>query len=173
MKDAHTALAECCVRFLSFFDNGGSVTTDRIQTDDKDAFLEYSAMSWGLYLRESRICDDAGAAIAPLTFRLSQPDTKFYALWSRIYWKKKYLKDPKFSTRLMVACFFGHVAVAKWSLEEGADVNAQGGEYGNALQAASSGDHEKVVRLLVDKGADGKAQAGCSIENNRKRIRLK
>ena len=38
-------------------------------------------------------------------------------------------------------------------LDKGADVNAQGGEYGNALQAASAGGHEAVVRLLVDKGA--------------------
>jgi hypothetical protein len=34
-----------------------------------------------------------------------------------------------------------------------ADVNAQGGFYGNALQAASHGGHEKVVELLLGKGA--------------------
>jgi hypothetical protein len=30
----------------------------------------------------------------------------------------------------------------------------------------------KVVRLLLEKGADGNAQAGCATENSRKRIRL-
>jgi hypothetical protein len=30
----------------------------------------------------------------------------------------------------------------------GADVNAHGGEYGTALQAASTGGHEKVVQIL-------------------------
>ena len=39
-------------------------------------------------------------------------------------------------------------------------INAQGGEYGNALQAASYGGHEKVVTMLLDKGADINAQGG-------------
>jgi hypothetical protein len=43
-------------------------------------------------------------------------------------------------------------------LDKGADVNAQGGVFGNALQAASSRGHEVVVRLLLDKGADVNAQ---------------
>ena len=34
-------------------------------------------------------------------------------------------------------------------LDNGAEVNAQGGEYGNALQAASCGGHEKIVQLLA------------------------
>ena len=44
-------------------------------------------------------------------------------------------------------------AVVRLLLEKGADVNAQGGYYGNALQAASARGHEAVVRLLLDKGA--------------------
>jgi hypothetical protein len=160
MKDAHTALAECCVRFLSFFGDGSSVTTDPVKTAKKDAFLEYSAKNWGLHMRESRIYDDDGAAIAPLTLKLSDPDAKLYSVWSQIYWRNQYPRDPKFRTRLMVACFFGHVAVAKRSLEDGADVNAQGGHYGNALQAASYGGHEQIVRLLLKKGADVNAQGG-------------
>jgi ankyrin repeat protein len=45
-------------------------------------------------------------------------------------------------------------------LDKGADVNAQGGEYGNALQAASAGDHEMVLQMLLNKGADVNAQGG-------------
>ncbi len=39
-------------------------------------------------------------------------------------------------------------------------INAQGGRYGNALQAASYRGHEKVMQMLLDKGADVKAQGG-------------
>jgi ankyrin repeat protein len=45
-------------------------------------------------------------------------------------------------------------------LEKGADVNAQGGHYGNALQAAANGGHDSVVTLLLEKGADVNAQGG-------------
>ncbi len=45
-------------------------------------------------------------------------------------------------------------------LERGADVNAQGGVYGNALQAASHGGHGEIVRQLLERGADVNAQGG-------------
>ena len=39
-------------------------------------------------------------------------------------------------------------------LEKGADVNAQGGYYDTALQAASFQGREKVVEMLLEKSAD-------------------
>ena len=39
-------------------------------------------------------------------------------------------------------------------------INAQGGEYGNALQAASWRGHDKIVELLLEQGADVNAQGG-------------
>jgi ankyrin repeat protein len=41
------------------------------------------------------------------------------------------------------------MTVVRLLLENGADINAQDGKHGNALQAASTGGHEKVVRLLL------------------------
>jgi ankyrin repeat protein len=158
MRDAHTVLAECCVRFLSFFDDGDGHATAQEQGADIDAFLKYSAAFWSLHVRESSTCDDDGAAIAPLTFRLCDPDARVYTLWSEIYWKQDFMSNPRFRTRLMVACYLGHVAVMKQSLENGADVNAQGRDYSNALHTASLRGHEQIVKLLLDKGADVNAQ---------------
>jgi ankyrin repeat domain-containing protein 50 len=39
-------------------------------------------------------------------------------------------------------------------MDAGADIKAQSGKYGNTLQAASVGGHEKVVQMLIDEGAD-------------------
>lgn len=39
-------------------------------------------------------------------------------------------------------------------------INARGGRYGNALQAASFRGHENVVKMLLDAGADVNTQGG-------------
>ena len=50
--------------------------------------------------------------------------------------------------------------VVQMLLDKGANVNAQGGEYVNALQAASARGHDQVVQMLLDKEADVNAQGG-------------
>ena len=40
------------------------------------------------------------------------------------------------------------------------DVNAQGGVYGSALQAASYYDRDRAVEVLLSKGANVNAQGG-------------
>jgi hypothetical protein len=62
------------------------------------------------------------------------------------------------ASALYYASFGGLINTVKYLLSQGADVNAQGGEYGNALQAAPDRGHEKVVGLLLDEGADVNAQ---------------
>ncbi|KAF2652098.1 hypothetical protein K491DRAFT_695923, partial [Lophiostoma macrostomum CBS 122681] len=46
-----------------------------------------------------------------------------------------------------------HEQVVKMLLDKGAEVNAQGGRYGNALQAALSIGNEQVVKMLRNAGA--------------------
>lgn len=58
----------------------------------------------------------------------------------------------RFLIELHTASLGGDEAVVKLLLDRGADVNAQGGYYGNALQAASSGGYEVVVKMLRARG---------------------
>jgi ankyrin repeat protein len=43
-------------------------------------------------------------------------------------------KEGKYGNALQAASYTGHEAIAKLLLEQGADVNAQGGEYGHYRQ---------------------------------------
>ncbi|KAF7446386.1 ankyrin repeat domain containing protein [Pyrenophora tritici-repentis] len=61
---------------------------------------------------------------------------------------------------MQAASYRGHEQVVKMLLDAGADINAQGGNHGNALQAASLRGHKQVVKMLLDKGVDINAQSG-------------
>ncbi|SLM41431.1 P-loop containing nucleoside triphosphate hydrolase, partial [Lasallia pustulata] len=75
----------------------------------------------------------------------------------------KIVNEPKIHGGLLktYAIYYYHKkATGLRDIDEGADINAQGGRYGNALQAASERGHDQVVRMLLDKGADVNAQGG-------------
>ncbi|KAF2023780.1 hypothetical protein EK21DRAFT_118438 [Setomelanomma holmii] len=61
---------------------------------------------------------------------------------------------------LYFAALFGIEDVVKVRLVKSADVNAQVGAYGNALEACSSQGHDAVVKLLLNEGAGVNAQGG-------------
>jgi ankyrin repeat protein len=50
--------------------------------------------------------------------------------------------------------------IVRYLVEHGADVNAQGGEYGNALSAAEAKDRNSIVHFLLEKGASRNAKDG-------------
>ena len=47
----------------------------------------------------------------------------------------------------------GHNQIVQRLLDEGADVNAQGGRYGNALKAALRKLHPQTAEILRQRGA--------------------
>jgi hypothetical protein len=61
---------------------------------------------------------------------------------------------------LCIAAEKGNKAIVVLLLDKGANVNAQGGYYSYALQAASYSGHKEITTLLLDRGADINAQGG-------------
>ncbi|KAF2265163.1 hypothetical protein CC78DRAFT_462244, partial [Lojkania enalia] len=58
-------------------------------------------------------------------------------------------KDKKGETVLQKMAEKGNETIVDLLIDNGADVNAQGGLYGSALQAASEKGHEQIVKLLL------------------------
>ncbi|KAK6541134.1 hypothetical protein TWF694_008506 [Orbilia ellipsospora] len=73
----------------------------------------------------------------------------------KIEWEDKEQKVP-----LVAAVIEGYVEHVRILLQAGADVNAQAGEYGSALQAASAGGYNNITELLLNKGAKINTQNG-------------
>ncbi|CAI7677649.1 unnamed protein product, partial [Penicillium manginii] len=61
---------------------------------------------------------------------------------------------------LQKASLEGHNTIIEMLLGVGANVNAQGGRYGNALQAAAWNGNAETVKILLDAQADVNAQGG-------------
>ena len=61
---------------------------------------------------------------------------------------------------LYYASVAGLGVVIKMLIEGGANVNCQGGSFGNALQAASCPGSEAIVTMLIESGADVNMQGG-------------
>lgn len=61
---------------------------------------------------------------------------------------------------LQIAAFQGHVTTTHYLVEQGANVNTEGGKYATALLAAANRGNEAVVRILIEKGANVNTQGG-------------
>ncbi|KAK4170565.1 hypothetical protein QBC36DRAFT_341629, partial [Triangularia setosa] len=110
------------------------------------------------HAKPAETCD--GVAKSIMDF-FQSPTT--YKVWGILFdpenpWDKN--PTPGRASPLHFASLKGLSLAVQSLLEKGAEVNAQGGEYGNALQAASAGGHQDIVKLLLDKGADVNAQGG-------------
>ncbi|KAH8696903.1 ankyrin repeat-containing domain protein [Phaeosphaeriaceae sp. PMI808] len=76
-------------------------------------------------------------------------------------WRLRYLIGNIDAGLLYILSIHGHGGLVRSVLgDKGAEVNAQGGEHGNALQAASYKGHREIVELLLEKGAEVNAQGG-------------
>jgi hypothetical protein len=70
------------------------------------------------------------------------------------------VKDIDGEAPLCAASARGNHQTVALLFNNGANVNAQGGQYGNALQAASAGGHYQTTALLLDNGAIVNARGG-------------
>ncbi|KAL9563999.1 hypothetical protein ACKAV7_011859 [Fusarium commune] len=152
LKNASIAISKTCLTYLT--DIRGSHST--IRRDFPMA--RYAAESWMDYAVSAETSEE----IVRITISFLRDEMTFQR-WCRLYqadraWDRA--PGPPRASRLYYACLGGLAGAARDLAIEGADVNAQGGYYGNTLQAAVLDGNLEVVQLLLDKGADVNAQGG-------------
>ena len=153
----HRFLAQSCLTYLLHYSSSEEKASDQ---RDLTAFplLEYAAHSW-FYHSRLQGSDEVEREINLLQSDVSrhnwclvhQPDLSWYGPFAR---------NRDVGTGLYYACFLGLGDVVGGLLSAGADVNVSGGEYGNALQAASISGHDNVAEILTERGADVNTSGG-------------
>ena len=158
---ASAAITEACLAYLLHFD-----TQDILKEEAFKDFplLGYSAKYW---MQHARVVDQKTDSAFLLAMELFLICRNAYVNWLRWFDLNYSTLKPKPSKGirdieppLYCASLAGLHQHTKQLLEAGADVNAQGGNYGSALQAASYMGHDAIVAPLLEAGADVNAQGG-------------
>jgi len=159
---ANRNITENCLTYLSFFERPDSLT-DKSFT----AFplLSYVALFWFRHARTAK--EEIGLDSMIVKFL---NEAKSLTLLNRLgadYLAKKGIEDTYFSdasskvgSPLYYASCCDLSRSAAMLVEGGADVNAQGGYYRNALQGAAAVSNVSAIKLLLEAGADVNAQGG-------------
>ncbi|KAL9024573.1 MAG: hypothetical protein Q9196_006421 [Gyalolechia fulgens] len=159
-EESHDIMAEICLRFIDFPEirlDQAELCNALFPEDHRQGlcaywqsyvFLSYAANYWADHYRNT-------------------PNSEYLGIIARfpeIIDHHHKVLDTYFEemvTVLYAASSGGHEKIVQLLLDKGAEVNAQGGHWGNALQAASAASaevHEKILQLLFDKGAEVNAQ---------------
>ena len=160
-KAAHVKISEISVAYLLQFDKFMPLTEARLKSSP---LAQYAAKHW----MDHANFEGIDPAPLELILRLFTPESAAFTNWIRIdnidrtfhLHQNLSMNKAQACLPLYYASLAGLQQVATHLLENGADVNAQGGRYGNALQAASFKGQEGIVKLLIERGADVNAQGG-------------
>jgi hypothetical protein len=157
--ECHDAIARGSLQYLIQFQQPLSQKTLEVS-----ALARYTAKFWSSHLQKTR---DKMEQVSQPIMSLMAREEPAYLNWIRLHdpdrpWEKLKLEKNLDSIPMpfYYAALLGFSIVTKLLLDAGAEVNMQGGHYGNALQAASVGGHEQVVKMLLNAGAEVNAQGG-------------
>jgi hypothetical protein len=158
--DCSCLIAESCLGYLLQFTAHESLSDENINNFQ---LAHYAAMYWVYHARDAEQSDRKSEVMEKLIENLFMPNGATFVTWLQLWDPDNPGKQSDFgrrpATSLYYASLIGLFYQVQRLIEKGADVNAQGGRYGNALQAASSGN-QKIVKLLIENGADVNAQGG-------------
>jgi ankyrin repeat protein len=150
---SHEAITKGCIGYLNQFQ--GPITYEQF---DISALAMYSAEFWTSHFRKA---GGETENLCRLALTIFSTDSPAYHSWLRLWDPDLRGKNTNLdrdlddmATPLYHAARLGLSRITELLLDQGADVNAQGGVCGNALTAASFHGHTAVAELLINAGAN-------------------
>jgi hypothetical protein len=107
--------------------------------------LEYAASYWHLH---AQACEKTGSEATELVCQFLNSES-----WMR-NWTSRHSDDDKGPPLYWAAKLELELVAKSLIVSRGSEINAVGGEYGHALQAACLVGNEAITKLLLEKGAD-------------------
>lgn len=169
-KESHEHISQCCLSVLC----RNNVKHQVAPEPEVMPLLRYAAEFWFQHAQELSCADDRTIIYNDLTtkyyaMRLFHTSVTVFQNWLAIY-------DPNIQrgsdrlrgsgpSPLYYAALLGFVEPVQALLDLGYDVNALGGRYDTALVAAARKGDERMVRLLVGRGADINSFGGLVFRN--------
>ena len=159
-KTSHSKISEISVAYLLQFNSFEPLTEAML---DSSPLARYAAEHWIDHAKSGGM----DSSVLTLILRLLISDTAPLTNWIRLcnidfhYPVESFSMDKaEVHSPLYYVALAGIEQVAYCLLQNGAEVNAQQGRYGFALQAASYGGHEATAKVLLEYGAEVNAQGG-------------
>ena len=137
-----------------------------MNVDISSPLAKYAARHWILHAHSGTEINSRSSLVFALVMKLLREENIAFVNWVRLCdiddFDQCELQKERvgIAKPLYYASRAGFTEVSYALLEMGVDADAQGGMYGNALQAASNRGHEAITKLLINKGADVNAQGG-------------
>ncbi|KAL1598065.1 hypothetical protein SLS59_007075 [Nothophoma quercina] len=157
--ECHTAITKGSIEYLNQFQH--PLSSGDLETS---ALARYAAEFWSDHFRKA---NEPSKGISRLVPSLFSEESPAYHAWIQLYdpdnpWMGPDLEQSlkHVATPLYYAALLGLSTITQLLLEQGAQADAEGGRWGNALQAASYGGHELVVKILLDNKANVNALGG-------------
>jgi ankyrin repeat protein len=153
---AHGTVSRICFSYLTLDLPVESAKWEIEQIIDQSRFIQYASLNWASHYVSQ---DDMGAELSITCARMLCNTTRGQEnTWFQVYCKENRLSQEGW-TDLILASFLGLKQVSREMLRnENPDVNAEGGYYDTALQAASAEGHSEIVQMLLDHGANVNAK---------------
>ncbi|WPH03584.1 Hypothetical protein R9X50_00646600 [Acrodontium crateriforme] len=158
----HKFLADCCVVYIMHYSNSALKISS---TEDRAALplLDYATRSWFYHSRLHECQEVRRETLLLKTERARRDWLLLYTPHDPDEFLSKFYSSSmqlEIESDLYYASVLGLDRVATSLIKQGAQMNIQGGHYGNALQAASQGGYERIVEMLIKEKANVNAQGG-------------